>query len=379
LEQKQDKTQEEMEALVDVTITYKLTGDGKDAWKDVPILLAADKQRYTTPVNSSVANNQNEILELKKQIQLLMQEKTSFQIQAKQFQQEATKLELQVKEKDKKLRSLRDDKQSLQRGNSTIQDQIKIHTSQNNSLQSENQELKLKINSLEYQLKEKDNKINLLENENRIHRTSSVQQIQKLDTLNHEKNTLEQNKMQASFEMEQLKASNSTLLQNKQDMSIEMERLKATVTNLEKLLKSKEDATTSLNSDNKHLSTANQFIIEMVETQKSLLQSKTNEMELLRQTMERQLADEKKRNEVLEQENRVLKQERVQDQTHTQSTSLFNNNRINPTNVESVYGSDDDDAQNDINYDSELDNTEESEDDEDDDINYDTPSEDEKT
>jgi hypothetical protein len=95
--------------------------------------------------------------------------------------------------------------------------------------------------------------------------------------------------------------------------------------------------------------------------------------------MERQLADEQKRIEVLEQENRVLKQERVQGQTHTQSTSLFNNNRINPTNVESNHGGDDDDAQNDINYDSELDNTEESDGDDDNNINYDTPSEDEKT
>jgi hypothetical protein len=263
---------------------------------------------------------------------------------------------------------------------------MKTNASKINSLKSENQELKLKINSLECQQKEKDskrtsvltenqslkeakvtnerqlkeksNKINSLENEMRTYRTSSLKQIQKLETLNHDKNTLEQNKMQASLEIERLKASN---------------------VDLEQLLKSKEDTTTSLNGENKNLSTANQFIIEMMDTQKSLLQARTNEMELLRQNMERQLQDEKKRIEVLEQENRALKQERAQDQTNTQSTSLLNNNRINPTNVESNHDGDVDDAQNDINYDSDLNNTEESDDGEDNDINYDTPSEDEKT
>jgi hypothetical protein len=227
LEEKQHKTQQEIEALVDLEITYKLMDGGNDAWENVPILLANDKQRYTKQANGLVSNNQNEILELKKQIQLLMQEKIS---QAKQFQQES-----------------------------------KI-----NSLQSENQEQKLRIISLEYQLKEKDNKINSL-------------------------------------------------------------------------------------------------------------QSKTNEMELLRQNMERQLDDEEKRNEVLERENRVLKQERVPDQTNTQNTSRLNNDTVDPTNAESNHGGDDDNAHNDINYDSEYDATEESYNDENNDINYDTPSEDEKT
>jgi hypothetical protein len=57
----------------------------------------------------------------------------------------------------------------------------------------------------------------------------------------------------------------------------------------------------SLNGENKNLSTANQFIIEMVETQKSLLQTKTNEMELLKQNMEHLLANEQQRNDTLEQ------------------------------------------------------------------------------
>jgi chromosome segregation ATPase len=354
-----NKTQQEIETLIDLNITYKLLDNGKDAWKDVPILVADDKQRYTKPAKSSVRNNADEILE--QQVQLINQDRRSFQSQGNQFQQETTKLELQPKEKDEEIVALRNDNQSLQGRNSIIQDQTKIHTSENNSLQSENQELKLQINSLEYQLKEKDNKISLLKNENRNHRTSSVQQIQQLETLNHEKSTLEQNKIQASIEMEQLAASNNTLLQNQQDMSIKMERLKVYNASLEQLLKSEQGATVSLNGEDKDLSTANQFIIEMMETQKTLLLAKTNEMELLRQNMER-----------LEQENRALKQERIQDQINTQSTSRLNNSMVNPSSVGSNHDSDNDDAQNDINYDSEL----EGDDGEDNDINYDTPSED---
>jgi hypothetical protein len=285
LKQKQGKSQEEMEALVDITITSKLTGDGKDAWKDVPILFADNKQRYSRSASNSGANNKNGILEMNKQIQ----QNTGVQNQARQFEQRATILELQTKERDSELVLLRNDQQSLQLGTSRVQYQIAKSDSKINSLQSKNQEQKLKIISLEYQLKEKDNTMNSLENEK------------------------------------------------------------------------------------KTLSTANQFIIEMVETQKSLLQSKINEMELLRQNMERQLADEKKRNEVLEHEIRALKRERAQDQT---STSLLSNDRTNPTNVGSNRGGDDDSAQNNINYDSELDNTEERQDDEVNDINYDTPSED---
>jgi hypothetical protein len=63
-----------MEALVDVDITYNLVDGGKDAWKDVPILLADDRQRYTQLVNSYVTNKDQEILELKEQIQLLKRE-----------------------------------------------------------------------------------------------------------------------------------------------------------------------------------------------------------------------------------------------------------------------------------------------------------------
>jgi chromosome segregation ATPase len=177
LEDKQDKTQQEMEALVDLNITYKLVGGGQNAWKDVPILFADDRQRYTQLVNSSVANKGQKILELKKQIQLLNQDKNYFESQANQLQQERTNIELQIKQKDKELVSLRNDKQSLQRGNSTVQHQTK--DSKMNSLQVENQELKLKIillqtenqslkhkvDEYEQQTKSKDNTINLLESD----------------------------------------------------------------------------------------------------------------------------------------------------------------------------------------------------------------------
>jgi TolA-binding protein len=102
-------------------------------------------------------------------------------------------------------------------------------------------------------------------------------------------------------------------------------------------------------------------------------------MELLRQNMERQLVDENRRIDALEQENRVLKQERTRDQTNVQSTTYLNNNNVNPANVGSSHDGDDVNAHNDINYGTELDNTEESDDDDTvDDISYDTPSEDEE-
>jgi hypothetical protein len=80
----------------------------------------------------------------------------------------------------------------------------------------------------------------------------------------------------------------------------------------------------------------------------------------------------------LEQENQLLKQERTRYQTNVQRTSHLNNNNTNSANVVTSHDGNDD-AHNDINYDTELDNTEES-DDEDtkNDINYDTPSEDEE-
>jgi hypothetical protein len=102
LEEKQDKTQQEVETLEQLKITYKLVDGGKDAWKDIPILLADGQQHSVTSMNNSIANNENGIFEMKKQTQLLMPDKNTFENQAKRLQllqQEKTNLELQIKEK----------------------------------------------------------------------------------------------------------------------------------------------------------------------------------------------------------------------------------------------------------------------------------------
>jgi chromosome segregation ATPase len=348
LEAKQNKTQEEREALVDVNITYKLTGGGKDSWKDVPILLADDRQRYTKSVKK--------------------QDKNTIESQAKQLQQERTHFELQIKEKDKELVSLKNDNQSLQRGNSTVQQDMKTKDSKINSLQSENQELKLKIISFQtesqslkhrvdecdQQVKASDNKINLLESEKREYRATTIQQAQTLSTLEQEKQALEQ---------------------DKRNTIIEMERLKSSYTILEQLLKSKEDVILSLNRENQTLSTANQGnqqgANDMVDTLKDLLKGKNNEIDLLKQNTEHLLANEQRRNDVLEQEIRALKQERTQQQAIVQNTGPSN---INSTNSNPTQPEQHDDSYNDLNYESEYSDTEESDGD---DINYDTPSEDE--
>jgi hypothetical protein len=256
LEWKQHRTQKEIEALVDLNITYKLTGGGQNAWKDVPILSADDKQRYTKPVNNS-----DEILELKKQIQLLKQDKNTIESQANQI--ESLKQEEKTKEQERK------------------------------------------------------NIIN------------------------------------------------------------EMERLKSSYSTLEQLLKSKEDTIVFLNRENKMLSTVNQGNQQgatgTVDTLKKLLQAKTNETELIKQNMELLLANEKRRNDILEQEIRALTQERPQQQATVQNTGPLNSN-INSTNSNPTQHEQHDDSYNDLNYESEYSDTEESDGD---DINYDTPSEDE--
>jgi FtsZ-binding cell division protein ZapB len=238
LEEKQHKTQDDMEKLVDLNITYRLVDGGEDAWNDVPILFTNDIRRYTLLANRSVTYNEDEILELKKQIQLLKQKITLIG-QTKELPpstQEESIFQLQLQEKDRQITLLRNDFQLLQHKNVTFQNQIKTNDSKIASLQTETQELKLKNNSLEqqvrekeskialvqsenqslklekasneYQLKETTNKMNTLQSENRIHRTSSLKQNQKVETLNLEKTTLEQNRMSTSIEMERLKASN---------------------------------------------------------------------------------------------------------------------------------------------------------------------------
>jgi chromosome segregation ATPase len=331
LEEKQDKTQQEMEALVDLNITYKLTGGGKDAWKDVPILFIDDKQRYTESMNSSATHNEDEILELKKQIQLLKQERSIFENQAKQLQslkQEESNLQLQIKERDRQLTLLRNDFQLIHDKNVDFQQQMNTNDSKMASLQRENQELKLKTNSLEQQGREKDNKINLLENEQHGYHRMSIQQTQTLNSLKQEKQTTEQ---------------------SRKDTSNEMERLKSSYTTLEQLLKSKQDTIVSLNRENQMLSTANQGnqqgANEMVDTLKSLLEAKTSETELLKQNMEHVLDKEKGKNKKLLKEIKRLKQTANSRETRPSSSTTV------PEPTTSNTGINEDDPNNDFNYD----------------------------
>jgi chromosome segregation ATPase len=366
LEEKQHKTQEEIETFEQLNITYNLVDGGKDAWKEVPILLATSKQHIVNSVNGSTANNEDEILELKRQIQLLKQNKNTFENQAKQIEslkQEVPNTEPQTKKKDKELAPLRNDQQSSQRGNPIIQHQIQTNDIEINPLQSENQKLKLRVNSLEQQVKEKDNrnmsfqtenqslkyrideceqqiqaknvKINILENKKRTNQSTPMQQTQALKALEQEKQMMEQYNANTINEIERLKASHATL---------------------EQLLKAKEDTIASLNRENLMLSTANQGNQQgatgMVETLKNLLQAKTSETELLKHNMEHLLANERRKIGALEEENRVLKQEKTRQQVTIQNTSPSNND-INPTNNDPSHHNQHGDSYNDLNYESE--------------------------
>ncbi|KAI8880935.1 hypothetical protein K501DRAFT_275067 [Backusella circina FSU 941] len=207
---------------------------------------------------------------------------------------------------------IKHDKKSVDKAVVNYKDEIKMLKKQIQFLQQEKTTLKY-------------DKIRTLENENSTYRTASLNQIQKLETLIQEKATWEQ------------------------------------------LLKSKEDIIVSLNRENNLLSVAanqgnQQGTNEMVETLKSLLQAKTNEIELLKQNI---------RINALKQENRMLKQERTRKQTTVQSTAPFHNSSSSSHIGSSQYDHYDD-QNNDINSDTEVSNAEESEDD--DDSNYDTPS-----
>jgi chromosome segregation ATPase len=330
LEAKQNKTQEERESLVDLNFTYKLTG----AWNDVPILLATSKKRYTEPMNNSATNKDHEILELKKQIQLLKQEKSILIGQTKELppiKHEESNLKLQIKESDRQLTLLRNDFQLVQHKNIAFQNQIKTNDSKMASLQRENQELKLKINSLEQQGREKDNKINSLENEKHGHHRTSIQQTQTLNSLKQEKQTMEQ---------------------SRKNTSNEMERLKSSYTILEQLLKSKEDTIVSLNRENQMLSTANQGnqqgANEMVDTLKSLLQSKNSEIELNSLKMEHALDKEKEKIKKLLKEIKRLKQTASSRETSPSNTTTV------PEATTSNTRTNEDDPNNDFNYDTEC-------------------------
>jgi chromosome segregation ATPase len=347
LEDKQDKTQEEREALVDLNIIYKLTGGGKDSWKDVPILFIDDKQRYTESLNSSATNKDQEILELKKQIQLLKQERNTFESQAEQLQslkQEESNLQRQIKERDRQLTLLRNDFQLLHDKNVTFQQQINTNDSKIASLQRENQELQLKTNSLEQQGKEKDNKINSLENEQHGYHRTSIQQTQTLNSLKQEKQMMEQDKTNTANEME---------------------RLKSSYVILEQLLKAKEGTIMSLNRENQLLSTANQGnqqgANEMVDTLKSLLQAKNSEIELNNLKMENALDKEKGKIKKLLKEIKRLKQhQQASSSRETRPSSsatvpkaTTSSNTTVPEPTASNTGTNEDDPNNDFNYDTE--------------------------
>jgi chromosome segregation ATPase len=354
-----------MEALVDLNITYKLADGGKDAWKDVPILLSRSKQRYTEPMNSPVATNGDEILELKKEIQLLKHEKSILIGQTKELppiKHEESNFQLEIKEKDRQIALLRNDFQLLQQKNDTFQHQIKTNSSKIVSLQKETQELKLKSNNLEQQVREKDNKItlvqtenqslrynteeyeqqlkskdtkiNLLENEKRGYRRTSIQQIETLNSLQQEKQTMEQDKTNTTNEMERLKSINMTL---------------------EQLLKSKEDTIMSLNRENQgHQQGAN----EMVETLKSLLEAKTSETELLKQNMEHVLEKGKAKIKKLQKEIKRLERNQHtmgsrKARPSTVPESATSSNTAVPESAASNTGTNEDDPNNDINYDTE--------------------------
>ncbi|KAI8880719.1 hypothetical protein K501DRAFT_275329 [Backusella circina FSU 941] len=187
---------------------------------------------------------------------------------------------------------------------------------------------------------------------------------QRLNSLNHEKATLEQ---------------------RKQYTDTEMDRLRASFTTLEQLLKSKEDTIVLLNRENQTLSTAiqgnQQGTNEMVETLKSLLQAKSNELELNKSNMKLVLDKEIKRNKKLQKEIEMLKQQQKQ---HSQSSMAISPNSaaVSGDNILYTNTNGNDDANNDINYDTECgtedstdDSSEDGSDDNDDDINYDTPNE----
>jgi chromosome segregation ATPase len=309
LEGKQDKTQEQIDALVDVEITYKLVDGGKNGWKYVPILLADDKQRYEKLVNNSIANNYNEILELKQQIHLLKQEEIDFQ--------------LQIRERDRQITLLTGD----------FQHQKNTSGRKIASLQSENQGLKHKIDEYEQQIHAKDNKTNLLEKK---HCTSSVQRTQTLDALEQEKQTIGQDKR-------------STVN--------EMERLKASYTTLEQLLKAKEDTIVLLNRENKMLSTLNQGNQQeangMAETIRNLLKGKNNEIDLLKQNMEHALDKEKEKIKKLLKEIKQLKQNQHQQIVSFQEASSSSSTTV-PEPSASNTGTNEDDTNNDFNYDTEC-------------------------
>lgn len=413
LEEEKYKTQDETEQFEQLKVTYKVADGKVDGPDDVPILIPEDKEQDESSANVSTVNFDEEILGLKTQIQLSGQEQNISEVQVKQLQLltlEKSHLEFQMKEKTNKVNSLESDLKVLKHGKATMENQIKANDAKISLLEGENQQLKMKnfnledrvkekdskVTSLhtenqalqkekatfEYKLKAKDDKINSLENENaslKREKSTFEQQINTKDTrissLENETYIYRSSSLQHTQSLKSLKKEKDTIEQDKRQTINEMDRLKMLNMTLEQSLKSKDDTIASLNRENQNLSTTNQGhqqrTTEMTETYKNLLQSKGNEMELLKQNMELLLANEKQRNDALEDENRVLKRESTQHKAGVQNRAPLSDG-ISPSNVGSSHGNS---SYSDTDYDTEFGNTEES--DSNNDINYDTPSENE--
>jgi chromosome segregation ATPase len=280
-------------------------------------------------LEKSITDYQDEILMLQNEIQFLRQEKIDFDDQIKELQslkEEKTKLELIVKKNDQELTLL---KNEIQNGKTTIQHQTDDITV--NPLKRENQELKLKISGLEYQVKSKDEANKSLETENHSLQWESATFEYQIKAMEIKINKLE-NKNHTSARRQDSPTQEKTM--DQQSTLNEMELLKASNATLEQLLKSKEDVILSLNREIQTLSTVNQD--GMVETLKSLLQSKSNEIELNKLNAEHVLAKEKKKNKKLQKEIEMLKQK----------TASSNGSMSGSADIK-------DDASNDINYNTE--------------------------
>jgi hypothetical protein len=114
------------------------------------------------------------------------------------------------------------------------------------------------------------------------------------------------------IELQSLKQEKQAMEQDKTNNTNEMERLKSSSMTLKQLLEAKQDTIVSLNRENQMLSTVSQGnrqgANEMVDTLKSLLQSKNNEIDSNKLIMEHALDKEKKKIKKLQKEIKRLKQ-----------------------------------------------------------------------
>jgi hypothetical protein len=93
------------------------------------------------------------------------------------------------------------------------------------------------------------------------------------------------------------------------------------------------------------------FYYKQVRVLNRLLDSKSNEIELLKETTTYRLEKERTKNSALKREIELLKKGRSSQQTVIQSTGSMDH-VTSPVNVGSSYHDDSDDSNNDLNYDS---------------------------